>query len=493
MFTVSKRSMPRKLPALTRPDTDRDVLRQDLQRRMSRPQRHRLLHGYPMAPLMRPSPSLHDPLAYLLLDSSRPLIIGVLPHTFCNPKVKGCGFCTFPHEKFTRKLMRDVVDHVALEIMEKIAVEPSLRERHVDGVYFGGGTANLTPPEGLQKLCDALGDAFDLSKSEVTLEGVPRYFLLQDQALLDVLAAMKVRHRRISMGVQTFDRTWIERMGRDAFGNRDVIAQVVRAAHDRGFTASADLLFNLPSATLEHALEDIRSACEIGFDQICVYNLVLNAELDTEWACDEGLVRAMPSNEKACANWLVVRQALIDRGYVQTTLTNFERAEIVVSERRFVYERASFDPATWDAIGFGPAAISTFTSKNRRYAIKWMNEETSERFVKAMKVHDHIPPTAFDYSPIDLKLLHLTRNFARMSVDCDAYQAFFGSQPQADFSTQLQILQEARLIQTEDRMIELTKEGMFFADAVVGLLASQRVAGLRTGDVAGAVLNQRMG
>jgi hypothetical protein len=28
----------------------------------------------------------------------RPLLVGVLPHAFCNPKIAGCGFCTFPHE-----------------------------------------------------------------------------------------------------------------------------------------------------------------------------------------------------------------------------------------------------------------------------------------------------------------------------------------------------------------------------------------------------------
>ena len=103
-----------------RRDKLRHELRLDLQRRMSRPQRHRLLHGYPMAPLMRPAPqgvlSPVHPLEFCALDHSRPLIIGVLPHTFCTPKVRGCGFCTFPHETFVRELLRDVVEHIVQEI-----------------------------------------------------------------------------------------------------------------------------------------------------------------------------------------------------------------------------------------------------------------------------------------------------------------------------------------------------------------------------------------
>src|SRR4051794_39270144 len=87
-----------------------EPLRAELAWRMARPQRHRLRQGYPMAPLMRCA--TFDPFSRIELDASRPLIIGVLPHTFCNPKVRGCGFCTFPHEKLARDPMRRTVDRV---------------------------------------------------------------------------------------------------------------------------------------------------------------------------------------------------------------------------------------------------------------------------------------------------------------------------------------------------------------------------------------------
>src|SRR5262245_58762419 len=102
-------------------------LRQALRRRITRPQRHRLLQGYPMAPLLSPAPPGFDPFNGLDLDDARPLLVGVLPHTFCNPRVKGCGFCTFPHEKFERTAMRRSVDHVEQEIRRTAAAVPSLR------------------------------------------------------------------------------------------------------------------------------------------------------------------------------------------------------------------------------------------------------------------------------------------------------------------------------------------------------------------------------
>jgi oxygen-independent coproporphyrinogen-3 oxidase len=468
------------------------ILGEELRRRMSRPQRHRLLQGYPMAPLMSPAPAGFDPFRAIEIDPTRFLLVGVLPHTFCNPKVRGCGFCTFPHEKFEQEAVRRVVDKVATEIEDTVAREASLRGQRVEAVYFGGGTANLTPPAALERLIATLESAFDLGDCELTLEGVPRYFLLRQEALLDILADAHVRHRRISMGVQTFDPGWLSRMGRDAFGDREDVRRVVDAAHRRGFTASVDLLFNLPGASLEHALADVRAAAELGADQICAYNLVLTADLGTEWARDPTLVNAMPDARSACATWLAVRESLLALGYVQTTLTNFERADVAETSRRFVYERASFDPATRDAIGFGPGAISTFTGKGNRSVLKWMNAGTSRQFVESLLAKRRGVATVFEYTGRDARLLHLTRGFARLAIDRRAYRRFFAADAVDDFAAAFEALERARLVVCANDAIELTEEGMFYADAVAGLLAHERTKELRA-ELDDVAVRQAMG
>src|SRR5436305_14528902 len=76
------------------PEDDRAYLRQ----RMRGPQRHRLLHGYPLAAAL-PHRSAAHPADDVrpACDGGRHLLVGVLPHPFCNPAIKGRGFCTFPH------------------------------------------------------------------------------------------------------------------------------------------------------------------------------------------------------------------------------------------------------------------------------------------------------------------------------------------------------------------------------------------------------------
>jgi coproporphyrinogen III oxidase-like Fe-S oxidoreductase len=455
-----------------------DGLRHELRRRMARPQRHRLLQGYPMAPLMREAYPNYSPFPPEL-DSSRPLIIGVLPHTFCNPKVQGCGFCTFPHEAFAHEPMKHVVEQVAKEIEHTLRRQPSLRERTIEAVYFGGGTANLTPPEGMKRLVESLASAFDMRGAELTLEGVPKYFLLHKEALLDILADAPVRHRRISMGIQTFDGGWLRRMGRDAFGGMEDIRRVIDSAHRRGFTVSADLLFNLPRTATEHALADVRTAIGLGLDQICVYNLVLTENLPTAWAREDLLVRAMPRGARALETWLAVRELLLQQGYLQTTLTNFERADIAQSPRRFIYELASFDPATRDGLGFGPGALSTFTGRDRQHVHKWSNLSKSGDFASSMIGGQSATATLFEYGPQDLRLLHLTRNLARLQIDGEAYERFFGTELLKDFPAYFELFEETRLMRFEGRVAHLTPEGMFYADSIAGLLAHQRMTELR--------------
>lgn len=121
---------------------------QELLKRLQKPQRHRLLHGYPLAAAMPRIPDevrnagsafRFDP------DNGRSLLVGVLPHSFCNPKVPGCGFCTFPHESYSNVRAAVVVNHVIAEIGQRVVRDPALRGRKVSGLYLGGGTANLTP------------------------------------------------------------------------------------------------------------------------------------------------------------------------------------------------------------------------------------------------------------------------------------------------------------------------------------------------------------
>ncbi len=454
-----------------------------LHHRMSKPQRHRLLHGFPLAAAM---PFVSDDVRKLSdanderfsprhhLD--RELLVGVLPHSFCNPKIAGCGFCTFPHEDFSSLKAAAVVNGVIREIESRTTSAPHLMGRSIDGLYFGGGTANLTPAVPFRSLCRKLNEVFDLTQAEVTLEGVPAYFLNRKPLLLDILPQeLAARHFRISMGVQTFSRSRLEQMGRLAFGGPEVFAEVVANAHARGMTVSADLLFNLPGQSLSEMKADVSHAVNLGLDQICLYHLVLFRGMAAPWARDTQLLASLPKNEVAAENWVELRKHLLAEGYRQTTLTNFERSDLRDDSRQYVYELKSFQPDRFDMLGFGPSGISYTENTRQSAALKTMNPENAVEYLQAVQRGGTVWNRCYEFASSDLRLLHATRQLSALRIDRRRYQKALGSDVCKDYAEELETLEREGLLDVTDAAVSLTTRGMFYADSVAAVLAHRQL------------------
>lgn len=475
----------------TRPtllDAHSGTLSKLLRERMNKPQRHRLLHGFPLAAAM---PFANDEVRSLsdagdqrfapVSDRDRKLLIGVLPHSFCNPKIAGCGFCTFAHEDFSSLKASAVVNGVIREIDSRVASAPQLMKKSVHGLYFGGGTANLSPAVPFRHLCRKLNDVFDLQQAEVTLEGVPAYFLNRKPLLLDILPEeLAARHFRISMGVQTFSRTRLEQMGRLAFGGPEVFAEVVANAHARGMTISADLLFNLPGQTLAEMKDDVSKAVELGLDQICLYHLVLFRGMAAPWARDEQLLGSLPGNLVGEENWISLREHLLAQGYWQTTLTNFERCNLRDDSRRYQYELMSFEPERFDMLGFGPSGISYTERTMRSSGIKTMNPENAAEYLQAVRRGGTVWNRFYEFDSRDLRLLHATRHLSALSIDRKRYLTAFGTDFCDDFADELDVCEHQGLLETNVSEITLTPRGMFYADSVAAVLAHRQLGRGRT-------------
>lgn len=486
---------------------------------MQRPQRHRLLQGFPPLPLMQAAISnrgaeppirdhrlpgflirqadgaivdraIIDPQAlwpgarksepsklaesFIEIDKSRPLIVGIIPHTQCIPRTPACGFCTFPHDAPDKRQRAAVVRSVASDIEDVVHWHgDKLAGRRVDAIYFGGGTANLSSTADIQNLFGLLASHFDVARAEVTLEGIPSLFASWFHAHLKMLAALPARQKRISMGIQTFDRSQIERMGRQSFGDEKMVKGIVRQARQLGLTTSGDFLYALPNQTIEQMCDDVDRALDCGFDQICLYHLVMYAGLGTPWSKDPSLVGEMKAPGAVVDYWLKLRERLLAHGFVQTTLTNFERADVHQTDRRFLYEVASFNPDIYDVLGFGPLSISTHIDYAQLRGVKLLRR----------KLVAAIPWSGddlyFGYELEDLKLLWITRCLAGLALDRSRYRKRFSADVAEHFPAAFSVAIEGGLIHADNNTISLTPRGMFYSDAVIGTFAAERAAKLR--------------
>lgn len=532
---------------------------EELQRRLARPQRHRLLQGFPAVPAMVPAADLDEEDAALSLwqrhdgalvrgvdgalvdrrfaqataglateprplqpmgespeqrrwleqahaardaerarwrrvvargdrsaprlfdvDATRDLIVGVMPHTQCVAQRESCGFCTFPYDPANQRGRRDMMSAVAENILG-LTREAPLTGRKVEAIYFGGGTANLAEPEGIARLVEVLGRHLRIADAELTLEGTPHLFEGLFFSHLKSLAALPVGRRRISMGLQTFDEGFLRLMGRERFGGAALVQKLVRRCRKLDIATSGDLLFNLPGQTPAQMERDVDIAVGVGLDQICLYHLVLYPDLGTPWSRDPALLAQVPDNARACDQWMLLRERLMASGYTQSTLTNFERVD--VGERRFRYEPASFSVERTDGVGFGPLSLTTFVNPAQGRGLKLLRRKDLGA-----------PPWSggdlrFEYDAAGLRLLFLTRGLAKTRVERAVYQRLFGTELRDDFPEALQAVVQEGLATLDEGALALTPKGMFYADAVVSLLAlgaSAAVgAGVHTRDLLG--------
>lgn len=458
-----------------------DTVRDQLHRMMERPQRHRLLHGYPLAAAMPYLEKSNSELVKRIseMNSLAPapnsFLVGILPHPFCNPKVAGCGFCTFPHEAYSAAKGEAVVAAVVQEMENFANSTPRLSAIPPDAIYLGGGTANLTPPGAFSALCRTLRSTFDTTQAEVSLEGVPSRFLQGQRKLIDImLDELPARHFRISMGIQTFAEHRLKFMGRVGFGNASTFRDVVAYAHERGLTTSGDILFNQPSQSLAEMLDDVERAIDIGLDQICLYHLVLFQGLGTEWSRRPEFISSVPGNIEAAENWGILRSYLIDHGYVQTSLTNFERRDVYDSSRRYRYESISFEDSHCQVVGFGPSGISFAQSSDGSLATKTMNPEHSVEYMQSVNAGGVVCNRYFQYQPVDLQILDLTRKMASLKVDYRAFELRFGKGSWEVYRSLFDLFCAENLMAQDDGVFRLTPQGMFYSDSMASLLAMQR-------------------
>ncbi len=182
--------------------------------------------------------------------------------------VRKCPYCDFNSHQL--KSARPDGAYIDWLIRDFDAERPLVASRRIDTVFFGGGTPSLFPPEDFARLLHALRQRIAFaSDAEVTLEANPgtiergRFAGYREAGI-----------NRVSLGAQTFAPHALERLGRihTADDTHRAVAEL-RAAGIRNF--NLDLMYALPEQTLEEALIDVRTACELVPTHLSYYQLTL--------------------------------------------------------------------------------------------------------------------------------------------------------------------------------------------------------------------------
>ena len=181
--------------------------------------------------------------------------------------VRKCPYCDFnSHEARGAVPEAEYVDALIADL--ELAL-PLIWGRRVHSIFFGGGTPSLFSAQQIDRLLCALRARLNLhSDAEITLEANPGTF-----------EAAKFRDyrqagiNRLSIGIQSFDNTMLQRLGRIHDGDEAMRAIEIANRHFDNF--NLDLMYALPQQSLPQALADIRRALDAGSTHLSAYHLTL--------------------------------------------------------------------------------------------------------------------------------------------------------------------------------------------------------------------------
>lgn len=180
--------------------------------------------------------------------------------------LKKCPYCDFnSHEMALDQLPQQRYIDALLADLE--AALPLIWGRTVHSIFMGGGTPSLFSPDAIEQLLSAVRARVRLEAAcEISLEANPGTF--EKDRFRDFRGAGV---NRLSIGVQSFDDEFLQRLGRvhdraQALSSVEEAAQVFE-------TFNLDIMYALPGQSLGDLREDVRTALAIAAPHVSIYHL----------------------------------------------------------------------------------------------------------------------------------------------------------------------------------------------------------------------------
>lgn len=180
-------------------------------------------------------------------------------------------------------------------------------------IYIGGGTPSTLEPEHIRQIIDAIEAP---EAGEITMELNPG-----DATEEYLQAVQEAGINRLSIGIQTFQDELLRLIGRRH--NAAQAIEAVRMAQEAGFeNLSIDLMYALPTQTMEQWKADIETALGLNVQHISSYGLMYEEGTAISEQRDVGAISAVDEDtENAMYDYLCGR--LKEAGFVHYEVSNF--------------------------------------------------------------------------------------------------------------------------------------------------------------------------
>jgi oxygen-independent coproporphyrinogen-3 oxidase len=318
-----------------------------------------------------------------------------------------------------------------------------------DTVYVGGGTPSILDPGQVEAILTRVRETFKLLPNpEITLETNPADL---DRAYLESIRAMGIN--RLTIGVQSFDQTILDFLGRRHSANQAIGA--IEAARRAGFAnIGLDLIYGIPGQDIDAWLDTLKCALLFEPEHLSCYQLTVEPETPLGIRYQQGAF-SLPDERLQHEFFIRTAEMLEDAGYVHYEVSNFARDMTFASRHNQKY---------WDHtpyLGLGPSAHSF--SANQR----WWNYRSVDQYITALTSGK--PPVEAS-EILTMEQLQLEALYLGLRTKKGIHLQDYATRYRCDLLTQkgdrLTTLRDEGYVAIEDGYLYPTRAGLAMADAL---------------------------
>lgn len=369
---------------------------------------------------------------------------GIYIHVpFCASR---CLYCDFYSTTFRNK-GKQFIAAIEREMIERCHYlsEP------IRTLYLGGGTPSQLGAEGIRQVLAAAARHFDLSQcDEITMEANPEDF--SDLSLWPIGSLSpdidgSLMPNRISMGVQSMVDSELRLLNRRHDAQR--VVEAVNRLRDEGIrNLSLDLMYGLPSQTLETWRYSIERLLELHPEHISAYNLSVEEGTQLHRLVSQGKLSVC--DDDLCIEMATLLRELTHRaGYNQYEISNYALPGYHSRHNSSYWDHTPY-------LGLGPGAHSFDGLRTRSW-----NDPLLVHYLQGNRSEG-----SEELSDIDLYNEHLMLGLrTSRGVSLSSYRTLLAAHR---LDSVLQSLLSRHLLrQSSDNNYILTPEGLALGDEVI--------------------------
>lgn len=282
---------------------------------------------------------------------------------FCSSKCAYCDFYSVPLKKTdSYNLQKKLIDALLIETETRLSV---LEKVSLQTIFIGGGTPSILNPDLLSDFLIRLGKiTAGLCKNNIEFTTEANIGSCTED-FLDAASSGGIN--RLSLGVQSFDTSNLEQLGRKC-GTADIFdsAAEIRSSWPHSF--SIDLISGLN----RNYIEDLEKAVRLNPDHISAYQLTVEDGTPLHADITAGK-KKRPSDTLQSSAIRGTCSFLKKSGYSRYEISNYSRPGMESRHNTRYWQMQSY-------LGIGPSAVSSFydqapitRTENIRDVIKYID------------------------------------------------------------------------------------------------------------------------